>query len=155
MITTLLISGAALGQAPSSPTPPHKPLLVHGYVYFEEGSAVPNRRGGIDPIAYLGSRIPDDAYVHVRGQTDTAGTDEYNLDLSKQRARAVADLLIAEGNARADRVTLFVCGERILNRPTPDGVAEPLNRFAYFDWNAEPPRTQEPHCFSEPYVSVR
>ena len=150
----VLAVGAGLSQSTTTPHPP-RPLLVHGYVYFDAGSAVPKRRSGIDPIAYLGPRIADDAYVIVRGQTDTAGTDDYNLELSRQRARAVAELLVAEGNARAERITLPICGERLLNRPTQDGVAEPLNRFAVFDWGAEPRRSQEPFCSAEPYVPGR
>lgn len=152
MISAVLISASVLGQAMS---PPSKPLLVHGYVYFNTGSAVPNRRSAIDPISYLGPRIPDDAFVQVRGQTDTAGTDEYNLDLSRRRARAVAELLIVAGNAKAERIILLVCGERLLNRPTPDGTVEPLNRFASFDWSAEFPKTQETGCSAEPYLPAR
>lgn len=35
--------------------------------------------------------------IHVEGHTDDVGSDEYNLDLSERRARAVYDFLVGEG----------------------------------------------------------
>lgn len=140
-------------QTANPATPPLKrPPLVHGYVRFDLGSAVPIRlRSEYDPIAYLGQRMTSDKFVYVRGQTDTLGNAEANEVLSRQRARAVAALLVEQG-ANAERITVFVCGERLLNRATDDGVAEPLNRFVLFDWSDQPPQNAFPGCLVETYI---
>lgn len=42
--------------------------------------------------------------IHITGYTDTTGTASYNMRLSKQRARTVADAMIAQG-VDANRIT--------------------------------------------------
>lgn len=142
-----IVSAGLIQTAP--PSPPPKPPLVHGYVYFEPGSATPIRRYQVDPIEYLGPRIPTDSFVYVRGQTDTVGSGASNQALSRKRAFAVADLLVLEG-VDPQRITVMSCGERILNRPTADDMPDPLNRFVLFDWYSEPHRAWA-LCPSEPY----
>lgn len=57
-----------------------------------------------------------DAKVRVVGYTDSIGEADYNLDLSKRRAKAVADLLVKEG-VPAENVTSLGMGE---NNPIGD-----------------------------------
>lgn len=57
-------------------------------------------------VADLAADVPQDATVRVDGYTDSIGTDAKNLNLSKQRANAVADVL---GSERPD-LTLKVKG---------------------------------------------
>jgi len=154
-MTALFSTLLALAVQTANPTiEPTKPPLVHGYVRFALGSAVPIRlQSEYDPIAYLSRRMTSDKFVYVRGQTDTLGDAEANEVLSRERARAVAALL-AEQGANAERITVFVCGERLLNRPTGDGVAEPLNRFVLFDWSDQPPLPAFPGCSVEPYIPI-
>lgn len=45
-----------------------------------------------------------DARVRIEGHTDYQGTDQYNLDLSRRRARAVAQWLIETGKIKASRL---------------------------------------------------
>ena len=150
LFSTLLLVAVQTADPTSEALKP--PPLVHGYVWFDLGSAVPKRlRSEYDPIAYLGQRITPDKFVYVRGQTDTLGTAGTNEALSRMRARAVAAMLVEQG-ANAERITIFVCGERLLNRSTGDGVAEPLNRFVLFDWLDQPPQYALPGCLVEPYV---
>lgn len=139
--------GTQLQAAPAPP--PVSPPLVHGYVYFGAGSATPIRRYKLDPIAYLGPQIPADGFVYVQGKTDTVGSSGANDALSRERAFAVADLLVLEG-VNPERITILSCGERLLNRPTPDDTPEPLNRFVLFDWSSRPPQASPP-CRAEPY----
>lgn len=152
MSTGILIAALGLfvqtAQTPAPPPPPPGPI-VHGYVYFGPGSAVPIRPSGIDPIEYLGPQVPANTFVYVRGQTDTLGSDEANERLSRRRAIAVADLLVRQG-VSPDRISIMACGERVLNRPTADEVSEPLNRFALFDWSPQPTRSSS-GCPVEPY----
>lgn len=138
------------GQSQAGPPPPPPvPPLVHGYVYFDSGSAVPIRRYQTDPVEYLGPRVPAASFVYVQGQTDTVGSEEANSTLSRRRAFAVAGLLVLEG-VNPERITIRSCGERLLNRPTADETPEPLNRFALFDWSMQPPRATA-LCPMEPY----
>ena len=48
-----------------------------------------------------------DLHVEVAGHTDSVGNDDYNMGLSKRRAQAVADYLIANG---ANAANIFVKG---------------------------------------------
>ena len=151
MSPVLFMAVASIGvqSQTAPPPPPPVPPLVHGYVYFDSGSAAPIRRYQTDPIEYLGPRVPADKFVYVRGQTDTVGSDESNYVLSRRRALAVADLLILEG-VNPERITIMTCGERVLNRPTADDTPEPLNRFALFDWSTQPLQASA-LCPVEPY----
>ena len=63
----------------------------------------------------------------VAGNTDTAGSADYNQRLSERRASVVRDALIANGMP-ADRIRTEANGENNPAKPTPDGVREPLNR---------------------------
>ncbi len=67
------------------------------------------------------------AAIVVDGYTDTTGTPEHNLDLSRARAQSVADALVREGvNDR--RIETHGFGETHLAVPTGDEVSEPRNR---------------------------
>lgn len=70
-----------------------------------------------------------DESIMITGFTDTTGTPQHNLRLSKQRAGAVADAMVASG-VDAGRITTDGLGENNLLIPTGDGVAEPQNRRA-------------------------
>jgi hypothetical protein len=150
MILSTIALLAAMGAqtAPSAPVPP-KPPLVHGYVWFESGT-VRRNPGEIDPVEYLGSRVPSGAYVWVEGKTDTVGDPGSNMTLSRARALVVADALVRTGVDPAV-ITVVACGENAPIKATADGVAEPLNRFVQFDWNAEARTAFAPGCVAEPY----
>lgn len=149
MSVLMLAMLAFASQDDRAPAPPPRPRLVHGYLYFASGSPVPLPQTDIDPIAWLSVRVPPEAFVYVRGQTDTVGSASANEALSRDRARAVADRLV-EGGIDPERITIMACGERLLNRATADEVAEPLNRFVLFDWSEGPPRSGM-GCPTEPY----
>ncbi len=75
------------------------------------------------------ARERPDTPITVTGFTDTTGTPQYNLRLSKRRAESVADAMVASG-VDAERITTDGVGENNLLIPTGDGVAEPQNRRA-------------------------
>jgi OOP family OmpA-OmpF porin len=58
--------------------------------------------------------------VEIAGHTDSIGTEEYNMGLSKRRAQAVADYLIAHG-ANAANITVKGYGE---SSPIADNATE-------------------------------
>jgi hypothetical protein len=67
------------------------------------------------------------ARIVVTGHTDTAGSADYNLELSLRRAEMVAAELQRQGVPATD-ITTLGRGEEDLLVPTADGVSEPRNR---------------------------
>jgi OOP family OmpA-OmpF porin len=65
----------------------------------------------------------------VVGHTDTSGSAEYNLGLSKRRSASVAQDMTTLGVGKA-AITTEGRGEKDLLVPTKDGVREPQNRRA-------------------------
>ena len=67
------------------------------------------------------------AKIMLTGYTDLAGTQQYNLGLSKRRADTVAVALVKEGVPKAAIVEAWR-GKENPAVPTADGVKEPRNR---------------------------
>jgi OOP family OmpA-OmpF porin len=65
--------------------------------------------------------------VTVIGHTDRVGSEEDNLRLSRARAEAIRDILIA-GGVPAQIIQAIGLGELEPEVMTEDGVAEPRNR---------------------------
>lgn len=53
----------------------------------------------------------DNTNILVEGHTDSAGSDAYNLTLSKNRAQAVTDYLVTQGNVSRGRIETKWYGE--------------------------------------------
>lgn len=112
--------GAALAAQPKAP--------LHFILQFETGSTslTASSRPLIGKILEaIRERSPLD--VGVVGHTDTAGTEELNNALARQRAEAVARLLVEAG---ADPAILEIDshGKAVPLVPTGDQVSEPRNR---------------------------
>lgn len=67
--------------------------------------------------------------ISVSGNTDTMGSEKYNLNLSQKRADAVKDALVKAG-VPAGEITVTANGKSHLLVNTKDGVREPQNRRA-------------------------
>jgi outer membrane protein OmpA-like peptidoglycan-associated protein len=83
-----------------------------------------------DLISVVVANLKDryrDMDIAVNGYTDTAGTYGHNLDLSEERALAVADELVSQG-IDPSRIRTFGHGEQDLRVETRDGVRESRNR---------------------------
>lgn len=65
--------------------------------------------------------------IEATGHADAAGTEAYNMELSRHRAEAVADTLVDMGVPR-DQIAAYWKGESELLVPTPDGQREARNR---------------------------
>lgn len=63
-----------------------------------------------------------DLRVEVIGHTDAVGTDEYNIELSKRRAKAIKDYFKSQG-IQPDKLEIDFKGERqpVDNNNTPEG----------------------------------
>ena len=65
------------------------------------------------------------AYIEVVGYTDDVGDDDYNMELSKQRAASERDYLISKG-LDASKIVTKCMGESMptASNSTPEGRAE-------------------------------
>ncbi len=98
-------------------------------VYFEFGSAEITRRARVQ-LAALGRALSSPRLTPYRyliaGHTDAVGSDAYNLDLSRRRALAVRDYLIAAFPIDPHRLVAVGFGFRHLKRPETPRAA--INR---------------------------
>ncbi len=80
-------------------------------VLFDFGSAIlkPGAYNELDRVARVLNRYPQ-TRIHIEGHTDNSGTETYNLDLSRRRADAVKNALVARG-VDSSRLVTFGFGE--------------------------------------------
>jgi OmpA-OmpF porin, OOP family len=113
----------AAAPAPAPPPPPRTFLVFFG---FDRYNLTPEARKTLDAAAFTYKKTGV-ARVNVSGYTDLAGTQAYNLRLSRRRADSVAAYLARIGVPRnAMDVQWF--GKLHPRVPTPNGVREPQNR---------------------------
>lgn len=84
----------------------------------------PNMRAALDEVAQSMTRYPN-SLIDVMGHTDSTGSEQYNLDLSRRRAEAVTNQLVSRGVSRA-RVETVGYGEQyaVADNSTPEGRAQ-------------------------------
>jgi outer membrane protein OmpA-like peptidoglycan-associated protein len=96
-------------------------------VLFHNDSADLSEHAGRVIAAIAAEAHRQGGTVVVDGYTDTTGTPEHNLELSRARADTVAAALSQEG-IRDHAIQTHGFGETHLAVPTPDETVEPLNR---------------------------
>lgn len=98
-------------------------------VYFDYGDTQVTS-AAVSLIEANHDRFDDDYTVGyiVVGHTDTSDEAGDNLVLSRERAEAVAQILMAEHNVSKRNILIRARGETDLAKETADGVREPLNR---------------------------
>jgi outer membrane protein OmpA-like peptidoglycan-associated protein len=79
----------------------------------------PAMRDVLDRVAQSLIQYPN-SLIDVMGHTDSTGSDQYNLDLSRRRAEAVTNFLVSRGVARA-RLESIGYGEQY---PVADNTTE-------------------------------
>jgi outer membrane protein OmpA-like peptidoglycan-associated protein len=113
--------------APAAPEPPvgDQPLTA---IHFDTGSAHLSPGGQVHAAA-AAVMLAEMKLGQVRlvGFTDRTGSPTRNRALAEERARAVADFLVAQG-VPAQLIETAGVTEGALPVPTDAGVAEPLNR---------------------------
>ncbi|MCB9764853.1 MAG: OmpA family protein [Alphaproteobacteria bacterium] len=74
-------------------------IVIHDKVHFETAKAIikPESYHLLRQVARVIIEHPEVLEVSVEGHADSRGGEQYNLDLSSRRARAVHDFLIAQG----------------------------------------------------------
>lgn len=101
-------------------------VLDENSVTFESGNAVISRESGttLDKIMAVSDQCEPHFIFELGGHTDSVGDRAFNIYLSEQRARAVADYMIARGfdGARL-RVVGFGPDMPVAENATPEGRA--------------------------------
>lgn len=113
-------------------TPAHVPLEQAMFIVFFDWDKSVLSSGANDVLDAVVAEVmsrDDVATIVVTGHTDSSGPQKYNDKLSKKRAQAVMDGLVARG-LTADNVRVTARGENDLLVQTADGVREPANRRA-------------------------
>ena len=101
-------------------------LVTFPDVTFATNSATisTSMRNVLDGVAQSMNNYPN-SLIDVMGHTDSDGTDQYNLDLSRRRAEAVANYLVSRGVNRA-RIETIGYGEQypVADNTTASGKAQ-------------------------------
>jgi outer membrane protein OmpA-like peptidoglycan-associated protein len=101
-------------------------VVMASDVMFSSGSAAlqPGAQDKLRRFAAVLNRYPRTT-VQVIGHTDSRGTEESNDELSRRRARAVADELVADG-VSSSRITTLGRGATmpVATNETPEGRAQ-------------------------------
>ncbi len=101
------------------------------YVPFASGSAdlTPQATAALDELGKaLSSNELSGYHFRIEGHTDTVGSKDYNLALSKQRAAAVVAYIEKKFGVDASRMTPVGYGSEHLLVPTGDQTPEARNR---------------------------
>lgn len=98
---------------------------------FDSDVPLPSSQPILDVIAENMKRDVPDAALTVLGHTDAIGTQSYNIDLSRRRAQAVIDELVARG-VRPGQLTEIAIGKRQPIAPNDTANGRALNRRVEF-----------------------
>lgn len=99
-------------------------------VYFSHDGVQPLSLEGIQGLLRMIKSSPT-MRVEIGGHTDNSGSDAYNLELSKRRADAVRNMLIA-GGADRNRITAVGYGKTKPLAPNDSRQGRSLNRRTEF-----------------------
>ena len=108
----------------AAPPPPARQFVV--YFEFDKSNLTPEGAKVVQDAA-AAYKATGSAKVAVAGYTDLAGTQQYNIGLSKRRADTVRAALVKAG-VPDGVIAESWHGKQNPAVPTPDGVREPRNR---------------------------
>jgi OmpA-OmpF porin, OOP family len=117
---------APMPVAAPAPPPPPPPRVFLVFFDFDRYNLTPDARRVIEAAA-AAYKSTGSARIDVSGYTDLAGTQAYNLRLSRRRADTVAAYMVRLGVPR-NVMDVKWFGKENPRVPTPDGVREPQNR---------------------------
>lgn len=135
------VRGDCLDAEVSPPDSPPFMALWHFYgPYFERGSdeVAPEWRRALRFI--VAGYAPGGIRYCIGGHSDTEADERTSMAISRRRADNVRLELVRQG-VRWEDIEVRAYGETQLVRPTPDGVAEPLNRRVFVDVREACPAT--------------
>jgi hypothetical protein len=97
--------------------PSTAPLGAIDPLYYAIGQVTPKDPSALERVAQELAAHPEVSQIRVEGHSDDSGSPEYNQQLSRQRARHVADVLAQHG-VPADKVEIKAYGS---SRPAIQG----------------------------------
>jgi NitT/TauT family transport system substrate-binding protein len=120
---------------PTQETKKQAPIVTKRIsVYFDTGSAVldDNSKAVLGQAAELAQTFGS-AYLRVSGNTDSKGSREMNMDLSRRRAQAVVDFIVGQYNFPRDKFIVVGNGpdKPVASNDSEEGRAK--NRRTDFD----------------------
>jgi OOP family OmpA-OmpF porin len=124
--TTPPPAAAAPPPPPPAAAPPAPARQFVVYFEFDKSNLTPEGARVVQDAA-AAYKATGSAKVAITGFTDAAGTQQYNLGLSKRRADTVRAALVRNG-VPDGAIAEAWRGKENLAVPTPDGVREPRNR---------------------------
>lgn len=107
----------------AEPLPPEKFIL---FFETETTKLVAESKAAISDI-FAAIKKRGAIRINISGHTDSAGSDQFNETLARNRANSIRDLLI-QGGVSQDRMIVTSHGKGNPLIPTADGVHEPRNR---------------------------
>ena len=106
-------------------------MNLSGDVLFDYDKAVlrVEAEEALKKVAVVLSQFPE-SMVTIEGYTDAKGGKSVNLPLSRERATAVKDWLVKNGNVKAASITAKGFGEEnpVASNTNPDGSDSPAGR---------------------------
>ncbi len=109
---------------PPAPMAPQQQMFIV-FFEFDKSALTPDGKNVVDAAA--AAFRSGKSGVAIAGYTDLAGSQQYNLALSKRRADAVKSALVQDG-VPASVIDEQWFGKQNPRVPTADGVREPQNR---------------------------
>ena len=94
-----------------------KEIIIKEKVYFSSNDAtlLPDAKRVMDEVTNVMEIVPN-ITIELSSHSDSKGSDEYNLTLSKKRAKAAVDYIVSQG-VSANRITGVGYGEtKLLNK---------------------------------------
>jgi outer membrane protein OmpA-like peptidoglycan-associated protein len=106
-------------------------MNLSGDVLFDYDKATlkPAAEEALKKVAVVLSQFPE-SMVTVEGFTDAKGSKSFNMQLSQERATAVKDWVVRNGNVPAGNITARGFGEQnpVAPNTNPDGSDNPAGR---------------------------
>jgi outer membrane protein OmpA-like peptidoglycan-associated protein len=132
---------AAVAIIPWSATVPHEEVNFATDSDAIRPADVPKLQASLAKISEIAQKHAalGKVTLFVLGHTDTVGTDEHNLTLSRKRARAIASWFKSHGLPAAIAVAFEGAGEKMPLVKTPDETPEEKNRRVDYILALEPP----------------
>jgi outer membrane protein OmpA-like peptidoglycan-associated protein len=96
---------------------------------YDKASLKADAENALKKVAVVLSQFPE-SHVTVEGYTDSKGTESRNMQLSRERAQAVKNWLVENGNIPETNIAIKGLGERYPVAPNTNenGADNPLGR---------------------------
>jgi outer membrane protein OmpA-like peptidoglycan-associated protein len=99
---------------------------------FDDATVRPEDQPALDRFAMVAQKYYGGSKITVEGFADPAGTQRYNLDLSRRRAEAVRAYLVGKGMNDVNLATVGYGKTRLINQSKKDETGAELNRRVTF-----------------------